>query len=123
MESDPSSDVLSIIRGFYSSLSISEKKVADYILANLPDTIRMTLADVGHESGVSDATVLRFCRSIGYKRWLEFKVDLIRTLPGSPEQILDDVDSNDSPGMIAKKVFNSSIQALTDTLTVLDDAG
>jgi len=123
LESDPSSDVLSIIRGFYSSLSISEKKVADYILANLPDTIRMTLADVGHESGVSDATVLRFCRSIGYKRWLEFKVDLIRTLPGSPEQILDDVDSNDSPGMIAKKVFNSSIQALTDTLTVLDDAG
>ncbi|MCJ7569584.1 MAG: MurR/RpiR family transcriptional regulator, partial [Anaerolineales bacterium] len=114
---------LSIIRGFYSSLSISEKKVADYILANLPDTIRMTLADVGHESGVSDATVLRFCRSIGYKRWLEFKVDLIRTLPGSPEQILDDVDSNDSPGLIAKKVFNSSIQALTDTLTVLDDAG
>lgn len=123
LESDPSSDVLSIIRGFYSSLSISEKKVADYILANLPDTIRMTLADVGHESGVSDATVLRFCRSIGYKRWLEFKVDLIRTLPGSPEQILDDVDSNDSPGMIAKKVFNSSIQALKDTLTVLDDAG
>lgn len=121
MKSDPSRDVLSIIRGFYSSLSLSEKKVADYILANLHDTIRMTLADVGHESGVSDATVLRFCRSIGYRRWLEFKVDLIRTLPGSPEQILDDVDSNDSPGLIAKKVFNCSIQALSDTLTVLDD--
>ncbi|MCJ7567574.1 MAG: MurR/RpiR family transcriptional regulator [Anaerolineales bacterium] len=121
MKSDPSSDVLSIIRGFYSSLSLSEKKVADYILTNLHDTIRMTLADVGHESGVSDATVLRFCRSIGYRRWLEFKVDLIRTLPGSPEQILDDVDSNDSPGLIAKKVFNCSIQALSDTLTVLDD--
>jgi len=121
LKSDPSRDVLSIIRGFYSSLSLSEKKVADYILANLHDTIRMTLADVGHESGVSDATVLRFCRSIGYRRWLEFKVDLIRTLPGSPEQILDDVDSNDSPGLIAKKVFNCSIQALSDTLTVLDD--
>jgi DNA-binding MurR/RpiR family transcriptional regulator len=81
----------------------------------------MTLAEVGHESGVSDATVLRFCRSIGYKRWLEFKVDLIRTLPGSPEQILDDVDSDDPPGMIAKKVVNCSIQALIDTLTVLDE--
>ncbi|MBE9479412.1 MAG: MurR/RpiR family transcriptional regulator [Chloroflexi bacterium] len=121
MESDPRSEVISIIRGFYSSLSVSEKKVADYILANLQEAIRMTLADVGHESGVSDATVLRFCRSIGYKRWLEFKVDLIRTLPGSPEQILDDVDSDDPPGMIAKKLFNCSIQALTDTLTVLDE--
>jgi DNA-binding MurR/RpiR family transcriptional regulator len=121
LESDPRSEVISIIRGFYSSLSVSEKKVADYILANLQEAIRMTLADVGHESGVSDATVLRFCRSIGYKRWLEFKVDLIRTLPGSPEQILDDVDSDDPPGMIAKKVVNCSIQALIDTLTVLDE--
>jgi DNA-binding MurR/RpiR family transcriptional regulator len=121
LESDPRSEVISIIRGFYSSLSVSEKKVADYILANLQEAIRMTLADVGHECGVSDATVLRFCRSIGYKRWLEFKVDLIRTLPSSPEQILDDVDNDDPPGMIAKKVFASSIQALTDTLTVLDE--
>ena len=116
------SDVLSKVRGFYTSLSSSEKKVADFVLEHYHETIRMTLADVAHESGVSDATVLRFCRSIGYRRWLEFKIDLIQTLPNLPEQILDDVSEGDSPGKIAKKVFNCSIQALTDTMAVIDES-
>jgi len=117
-----SSDVLSKVRGFYSSLSSSEKKVADYILDHYQETIRMTLADVAQESGVSDATVLRFSRSIGYKRWLEFKIDLTQTLPSLPDQILDEVSEGDSPGDIAKIVFNCSIQALTDTIAILDEA-
>lgn len=55
----------------------------------------MTLADVAHESGVRDVTVLRFYRSLGYERWLVFKVDLTRTFPVSPDQILDEVSEND----------------------------
>ncbi len=82
----------------------------------------MTLADVAQECGVSDATVLRFCRSIGYKRWLEFKIDLTQTLPNLPEQILDQVVEGDSPNQIARKVFNCSIQALNDTMAVLDES-
>jgi len=121
LNTSTASDVLSKARGFYSSLSSSEKKVADFVLENYQETIRMTLADVAQESGVSDATVLRFCRSIGYRRWLEFKIDLTQTLPNLPEQILDEVLEGDSPGKIAKKVFNSSIQALTDTIAVLDE--
>lgn len=116
------SDVLSKIRGFYSSLSSSEKKVADFILENYAETIRMTLADVASECGVSDATVLRFCRSVGYKRWLEFKIELSQTLPTLPEQIQDEVSASDSPGEIAKKVFNNSIKALTDTVAVLEES-
>jgi len=117
-----SSDVLSRVRGFYSSLSSSEKKVADFVLEHHQETIRMTLADVAQECGVSDTTVLRFCRSIGYKRWLEFKIDLTQTLPNLPEQILDEVIEGDSPGQIARKVFNSSIQALSDTMAVIDES-
>ncbi|KAA3661908.1 MAG: MurR/RpiR family transcriptional regulator [Chloroflexi bacterium] len=116
-----SSDVLSKVRGFYSSLSSSEKKVADYFLEHSRKAVRMTLADVAHESGISDATVLRFCRSIGYKRWLDFKFDLTQTLSNSPEQILDEVINSDSPRTIAQKVFKNSVQALTDTMAVFNE--
>jgi RpiR family transcriptional regulator, carbohydrate utilization regulator len=115
------SDVLSKIRGFYSSLSSSEKKVANFILEHHQKTIRMTLAEVAQESRVSDATVLRFVRSIGYKRWLDFKIYLTQALPNLPEQILDEVVEDDSPGIIARKVFHNSIQALTDTMAVIDE--
>ena len=114
-------DMGSVIRGYYSSLTPSEKKVADFILEGNPGTIRMTLADVAAISGVSDASVLRFCRSLGYKRWLEFKIDLTRSLPVPAEQILDEVTEKDSPGILAKKVFQNSIQALIDTNAVLDE--
>ncbi|OQY27927.1 MAG: hypothetical protein B6243_12575 [Anaerolineaceae bacterium 4572_5.2] len=121
LNTSSNSDVLSKVRGFYTSLSSSEKKVADFVLEHYQETIRMTLVDVAQKSGVSDATVLRFCRSIGYRRWLEFKIDLTQTLPNLPEQILDEVSEGDSPGDIAKIVFNCSIQALTDTIAVLDE--
>jgi RpiR family carbohydrate utilization transcriptional regulator len=120
VNADEYNDVQAVIRGFYPSLSQSEKKVADYVLANHQETIRMTLAEVAHESSVSDATVLRFCRSLGYPGWLAFKIDLTRSLPSTPEHILDEVSDRDEPGTIAKKVFQNSIQALNDTLAVLD---
>lgn len=83
----------------------------------------MTLADVARESSVSDATVLRFCRAIGYQNWLEFKIDLTQSVPNLPEQILDKVVEGDSAGTIAKKVFHTSIQALNDTMAILDETG
>lgn len=114
-------DLRAVIRGYYASLTPSEKKVADFILNNFPDVIRMTLAEVAVESAVSDATVLRFCRSLGYQRWLEFKIDLTRSLSTPSEQLLDEVDDQDPPGVLAKKIFQCSIQALVDTSAVLDD--
>jgi RpiR family transcriptional regulator, carbohydrate utilization regulator len=120
-EVSSTSGVLSLIRGYYPSLSQSETKVADYVLENYQAVVRMTLAEVADESGVSDATVLRFCRALGYPRWLEFKIDLTRASTEPHEQVLDEVDPSDPPGMIAQKVFASSIQALYDTLAVLED--
>lgn len=114
-------DMGSVIRGYYPSFTPSEKKVADFFLEDHPGIIRMTLADVAAESGVSDASVLRFCRSMGYKRWLEFKIDLTRSLPRPSEQLLDEVNEKDSPGILAKKVFQNSIQAIMDTRAVLDE--
>ncbi|MBW1898260.1 MAG: MurR/RpiR family transcriptional regulator [Deltaproteobacteria bacterium] len=116
-----SSDVLSKVRAFYTSFSSSEKKLLIF-LELYQETIRMTLAGVPQESGVSDATVLRFCRSIGCKSWLEFKIEFTQMLPTLPEQILDEVLEGDSPGNIARKVFKKSIQAITDTMAVIDES-
>jgi len=121
ISSTSNSSVLSTIRGYYASLSSSEKKVADFILEYHQEAIRMTLDDVAQGSNVSDATVLRFVRSIGYRRWLDFKINLTQSLANSTEQILDDVNKDDPPGIIAKKVFQCSISALNDTINVMDE--
>lgn len=112
---------LSHIRGFYPTLSPSEKKVADFILANYQKVMPMTLAELAAHSGVSDATVVRFCRALGFRSYLELKIALMRSLQDSPDLIFDHIEKDDSPLTVMRKVFLGSIQAMQDTLDLLND--
>jgi DNA-binding MurR/RpiR family transcriptional regulator len=109
------------MRAAYPSLPPSERKVVDYILANFEEVIRMTLAELAQHSGVSDATVVRLCRSLGFNNFLELKISLTRSIVDSSRLIHDDVHEGDSSAMIARKVLGTAIQAVQDTLQVLED--
>lgn len=116
-----SSDALARMRGVYPSLPPSERKVVDFVLANFEDVIRMTLAELAQRSTVSDATVVRLCRSLGYNNFLELKISLTRSISDSPRLIYDDVAEGDPSGTIARKVLRTAVQAVQDTLEMLDD--
>lgn len=112
---------LARMRAAYPSLPPSERKVVDFILTNFTEVIRMTLAELAQHSGVSDATVVRLCRSLGYNNFLELKIALTRTMDDSSRLIHDDVKEDDSSAAVARKVFQTAIQAVQDTLQVLDE--
>jgi len=115
-------DILAKMRAAYPSLPPSERKVIDFVLANFEDVIRMTLAELAQRSGVSDATVVRLCRSLEYNNYLEFKISLTRSLNDTPRLIHDNVHEGDSSPTVARKVLHAAMQAVQDTLHVLDDA-
>lgn len=115
-------DALAHMRASYPSLPPSERKVVDFILTNFEEVIRMTLAELAQHSGVSDATVVRLCRSLGFNNFLEMKIALTRSLGNAPQLIHDGVREDDSASTIARKVLDTAIQAVQDTLQVLDDA-
>lgn len=81
----------------------------------------MTLAELAQRSGVSDATVVRLCRSLDYNSFLELKLSLSRSVDDSSRLIHDSVREGDSSGTIARKVLGTAIQAVQDTLQVLDE--
>lgn len=113
-------DAMSRINAYISSLSNSEKKVAEYIQSNAFEVIKMSISDVAHKAGVSDATVVRFFRALGYKRWVEFLVSLSRSLPISSEMIYSSIAEEDSPGIVTEKVLTGSIRSVQATIEVLD---
>lgn len=115
-----SGDTLARLRGLLPSLSPAESKVGQFVLADPREVIRMTLAEIARQSGVSDATAVRFCRSLGYEGWLEFKIALVQALPSSPQLIHNGISREDSPESLARKVLLGSKQALDDTLSVLN---
>jgi DNA-binding MurR/RpiR family transcriptional regulator len=54
----------------------AEAAIASYMLANLDEMPFETAATLAKKVGVSELTVGRFCRSIGYKRFKDLKTDL-----------------------------------------------
>ncbi len=83
--------------------------------------IHLSMARVAEACGVSDTTVLRFCRSVGFHGFTDLKISLARDLASPTQLIHDEVDENDPPMAVARKVFSSNIQALYDTLEMLDE--
>ena len=114
-------DVLARMRAAYPSLPPSERKVVDFILTNFEEVIRMTLAELAQRSGVSDATVVRLCRSLGLNNFMELKIGLTRSVGDAPRLIHDSVQEGDPSATIARKVLQTAVQAVEDTLQVLDD--
>ncbi len=58
-----------------SQLTKNQKIIADYFVKNLTDICTMTSLEIAHEVGVSDASVIRFARAIGYEGFADLKED------------------------------------------------
>ena len=52
----------------YDSLYDAEKKVADYVAGHQEDVINMSVAELAQNCATSQATVIRFCKKIGFHK-------------------------------------------------------
>ena len=115
-----------IIQG-YSSLTRSEIRVADYILKHkpeLPYIMSKTLADACQ---VSEATITRFCRSVGCASFNDFKVRAAQAIssdstsgPAIGYDLYGDIQLEDSLEQKCQKLYRVGTQALQQTLDLLD---
>jgi hypothetical protein len=58
----------------------SERRVAEFVLARPTVAADMTIADLAAEVGVSEPTVMRFCRAAGLKGFQDMKRQVLRNL-------------------------------------------
>jgi len=72
--------ILEAITTMYDLFSQAEKKVADFILANPDLTVRSNVSELANNSGVSDATVIRFCKRLGYEGYYQMRLMLSRDM-------------------------------------------
>jgi DNA-binding MurR/RpiR family transcriptional regulator len=114
-------NALTRIRSSYPSLAVSEKRVADWVMEEPEKIIHLSMAQVARECGVSDTTVLRFCRNSGFQGYTDLKLSIARDVVSPTQVIHDDIAEGDAPATIARKVFLSNIQAIYDTMEVLDE--
>lgn len=111
------------LRADFDKLSISERKVASCILSEYQNILQWGISDIARKSGVSDATVVRLCRTLGYKGLKELKIAIAQETP-EERGIIDQersVHTEDAPGELKKKVIYACMESLQDTMDILDD--
>jgi RpiR family carbohydrate utilization transcriptional regulator len=108
------------LRGLYPSLKAALRKVADLILSKPEMAIYASVNEVAATADVSEATVMRFCRTLGFRGFQDFKIALAREMVSPIQRLHEEVEEGDTPNAIVHKVFQANINALQDTMEVLN---
>jgi len=105
--------MLSQIRAIQPELSKSEFKVAAAVLDAPQQCVKATMQQLALTSGVSEPTVLRFCRSLQLSGYREFRLRLAQDLASQVHYQHSQIDAGDSAAQLVDKVINSAISSLT----------
>lgn len=74
------------VKGAYAALRPSEQKVADVILRQTSAVPRLTIGQLAEQAGVSEPTVIRCVRALGFRGYREFKDALLQPLPAKGQK-------------------------------------
>lgn len=102
----------------YNQFTKTEKKIADFVLQNTNKVLFMSITELAEECRVAEASVHRFCRTVGVKGYQEFKMKL--SLSAAPEEDAfvekNSLDRDmDSLEFSLDRILQSHISALKET--------
>ena len=117
-------NILNTISSLYRSLTKTEKKIADAILLNPDLAVQAPLAEIAAHLEVGEATFVRFCRTLGFKGFSDFKLELsieLATKDGKDNTVLDsDITDSDNSLNIAHKLKSAINNVMDETINLLD---
>lgn len=110
-----------LIRQQYHSLTASEKRIANYVLNNFESISNMRIHDLAVLSSVTNSAVIRFCKTLGFSGFSEFKFNLSSKSTDIGEvYMLPTIKRGDGVEEIFNKVFASNIHSLYETIQHLN---
>lgn len=114
--------MLSKISEFLSQLSGAERKVAECALAEPKWFVHAAVAEIAERALVSQPTVIRFCRSLGYKGLPEFKLALSASIgqEGMPF-VHAELNSDDDMGDVTEKVLGNTAASILGARRFLNE--
>jgi len=112
--------VLDSIRTQIEILSKSEKKVAQAVLNNPDLAVSGNITALAKNAEVSEPTVVRFCRALGYDGWQEFKLKLAQGLALSVPGVDELPAQDDLATDLVNKICSRSINTLLDLRNNID---
>jgi RpiR family transcriptional regulator, carbohydrate utilization regulator len=103
-----------------ASLPPAAARIADYITAHAADVVHMSVTEVAERAEASEGSVVAFCQQLGARGFQQLKISLARDLVQPVQFIHEDLTRTDDTPTVIEKIFRSNLQALQDTMKVLD---
>lgn len=106
----------------YYELTSSEKKVADFVIANGTVAQSMSISELAEACGVAEATISRFCRRLGYDGYPAFKLAIAAAHAARKQvnPLTGEVEPDDPIPEVAQKLAGANIDAILETQSLLD---
>jgi len=111
---------LAKIRSVYPTLSNTEKRIGDFILKDPMRIVHLPIQELSKKSEVAESTIVKFCRNLGYEGYTDFKIALAQDIVLQEEYVHEDIEVEKGISEITRKVFNATVNSLSDSLKVLD---
>lgn len=117
-------NIIDTIGSLYNSLTPSSKRIADYVMSNATQVSKHSIAELSQIVNAGDATIIRFCRTLGFKGYQDFKMELaieVSNLQGREKEIFDtDVTAEDNAEVIGHKLQSTIESVLSETMNLLN---
>ncbi len=116
------SKVFALLNNKYVNLSKKHKIVADFVLNNYDKAAFMTAKKISEAVNISESTVVRFAKKIGYEGFPEFQEDLrdsIKRILTTKQKLYSKVDMSTFEDSI-KSSFEYDINSIKKTMSNID---
>ena len=117
-----------LIKYKYNFLTVAEKKIADFILSNRENVLKMTIAELAKSASVANSAIIRCCNTLGFKSYSELKISLAADISQNKQlNFVPYIHPDENASEIMDKIFAADIKTLHDTAkginrTVLENA-
>jgi Transcriptional regulators len=117
-------DMMAIVESKKPNMTKLELKISDCIFSNTESVIRMPITSLAKLCAVSDATIVRYVRKLGYAGYNDFKVALAQEI--SPKSAIESImptgsiSRDDTIETIAKKYYEINLQSLQHTMSLMN---
>ncbi|UWU19614.1 MurR/RpiR family transcriptional regulator (plasmid) [Rhizobium sullae] len=103
-----------------SSLPPTARRIADYISNHAVEVVHMSVTELAERAEASEGSVVALCQQLGARGFQQLKIALARDLVQPVQFIQEDLTREDDVPTVIEKIFRANLQALQDTLNVVD---
>lgn len=121
--SDHNMDFFLFIRNQFPNFTSSQQQIANYLIENKDKIANQTAYEISQCAHVSEASVVRFCKALGFKGFKELKIKMVSSLGSQSEKAVPSlIEQNDSPTEVVTKLMRLESEDIKFCLKMLDMA-